>query len=448
LKLQPATGTRTWNSASNISLASRLEVELVEYGNAVPWTAGHEALRALVDESARWKVALGLNREPFAVTYRPRALPLVRAQGVTGYIQVAGVTVDVRPKFLAQGGRNWRQALWRILVLVEDSPTLGGLAPAQATEDPSLPDVLGWVLLDGLARAALEGLPRGWAEQRGWEPVLRGRLDTSAMQYWWAHPAAVPCIFDEYTTNAPVNRLLYWASRTLASSVVSQALARALAETTPLFNDVDPEPPGVVEAESVRLPIQHEYLLPAVQTALLLLRARTLQHTSDEFSARGFLWKSSGVFQRLVGHLLRRICDRTPAWEVHSPAVTIGRPDAAVRRVGPTLTAFPDFVLRRAGYPAVLLDAKYKLWRADGSPSAADAYQVIAGGRATAAQQAILVYPRVEGGRAAPLRWELPGIGLTRHLACLSIDVAKMVDDEGEAEVTEELRGDLVRLLS
>jgi 5-methylcytosine-specific restriction endonuclease McrBC regulatory subunit McrC len=371
----------------------------------------------------------------------------VRAQGVTGYIHVAGVTVDVRPKFLAQGGRNWRQALWRILVLVDDSPTLGALAPAQATEDLSLPDVLGWVLLDGLSRAALEGLPRGWAERRGWEPVLRGRLDTSALQHWWAHIGLVPCIFDEYTTNAPVNRLFFWACRTLASTVVSQTLAQALTETIPLFADVDPEPPGIVEAEALRLPIQHEYLLPAYQTALLLLRARVLQHTPDESAAHGFLWKSSEVFQRLVGHLLRRICDEK-SWDFDAPAVTIGRSDATLRRTGPSLTAFPDFVLRRPGYSAVLLDAKYKLWRADGSPSAADAYQVIAGGRAIAAKQAILVYPRIEGVPAAPLRWELPGVGLTRHLACMSIDVSKMVDDQGEAEVIEDLRRDLVQLLS
>jgi 5-methylcytosine-specific restriction endonuclease McrBC regulatory subunit McrC len=96
----------------------------------------------------------------------------------------------------------------------------------------------------------------------------------------------------------------------------------------------------------------------------------------------------------------------------------------------------------------VLVDAKYKRWRSHRIPAAADAYQVIAGGRAASAEDVVLVYPRMQGIPTAPVRWKLAGAGTTVRLSCLSIDLTLMAEDDGDDRLAEALRRDLGSVLS
>jgi hypothetical protein len=106
-------------------------IVLEEYGRPHLWSEGERSLDLLKQESRRWKRALGLAREPFAVTSVPGRGHFVRAQGVAGFVQADAATVEVRPKFLeAAAAEAWRRALWEILSAVEARPIFGADAPA------------------------------------------------------------------------------------------------------------------------------------------------------------------------------------------------------------------------------------------------------------------------------------------------------------------------------
>ena len=49
---------------------------------------------------------------------------------VVGFLKIAGVSVEIRPKFLDSGAdAAWRRALWAIIAHIEDRPPLGEPTP-------------------------------------------------------------------------------------------------------------------------------------------------------------------------------------------------------------------------------------------------------------------------------------------------------------------------------
>lgn len=419
-------------------------LDLDEYGPARRWAGGTDSLEHLRAESLRWKDALGMHNPPLVIRHSPRGQPLIRAEGVAGFVQTDDVSIEIRPKFLS-GCRTgtWRAALWQILVLVEDRPTLGAPAPATSTEQQSLPDLLGWILLDGLRRAALEGLPRGYTEESAWLPVLRGRLNAAELHQVWAHPARVPCVYDVYGHNTPANRLLRWAAHRLTGSVNSTWLARELQDIVGLFLDVDPTPPGTIEADTIRLSLQHEFLGPALQAARLVLRAESLVHGEGALTAPSFLWKSSEVFEQFVRYLLSRVVDGEPGWVLDRPDLLLGVPDRELIFHGPPLRTYPDYRLHRRGTSSVVLDAKYKQWAQADQPRSSDTYQMLAAGRVSGASHVVLVYPQLTPSPKGPMRWRMRGEKFPSWLCCLFVDLAMMGSEGGEERLVKQLRADL-----
>lgn len=424
-------------------------VELDEYGPFVRWPGSRDSLRTLLDESRRWKAALGTHQNPIAVTYNGSGRAQIRAEGVAGYLNAGEACVEIRPKFLADSKTDaWRNALWKILILVEDHPLLGAPVPAIHSLQQSLPDLLGWILLEGIRLGAHEGLPRGYNEASGWLPVLKGRLDASRIDQIWSRPGQIPCLFDEYSHNTVANRLLRWASQALAATVQSAWLAQELLETAAIFADVDRTPPGVVEADMIRLPVQQEFLAPAIQAARLILRAEYLTHGLGAQTAPSFLWNSAGVFERFVRHLLSRVTECEASWVLDRPNLLMGTPDRTLPLTRSRLWTHPDYLIRREGTAPVVVDAKYKRWSRAHQPRSPDTYQVIAGGRISRASHGILVYPQPDHRRKRPLRWRVLGDGAPDWLCCLFVDLSLMDSEGGEDTLLTQFGDDLQNALS
>lgn len=415
--------------------------EYAKFGSRWPTESGELAeLRA---ESLRWKTALGLRETPFALV-RGRGgrggQIGIKARGVTGFLSIGAVRIEVAPKFLRpETGQNWHAALWRILALVEESPTLAPPVTAGITGEESLPDLLGWILLDGLRRAQMSGFPRGYSEHEGALPTLRGRLDTARLGDLLVQPHLLPCIYDVYDEDVPLNRLLRWAATALAGAVQSPRLSRALEDEAAGFLGVSSHPPGLIEAENLVLPLQHAHLQGALGVARLLLRRQTLQHGDEDHAAPGYLWNSADVFEKFVRYLLHEVCARR-GWRLEKP------PQILARGISPgakRITTIPDFLIYRGGKVILALDAKYKV----GDPRSDDVYQIMAAGRINACPHVCLVYPAPSS--LSPARsWRISGLGNPQKLTSLYVDPIQMATKEGEQALLQQLTNDLALVLN
>ncbi len=398
-----------------------------------------DALRA---QSRLWKKALRLKEEPFPVVSGRGGKSFVQAKGVTGFLSVGSLRVEVAPKFLSAGGmdnRAWHGALWRILSLIEDEPLSMPSVTAQETSEEALPDLLGWILLDGLRRAQSLGLPRGYTEQEGSLPVLRGRLDSSRLGELLWQPHLLPCVFDVYAEDVPLNRLLRWAASSLAEVVESSSLSRSLSDESMALGEVSPHPPGLVEAENLFLPVQHAHLEGAFHVARLLLRRQSLQHEVDDHAAPAYLWKSSDVFERFVRYLLAQVCARR-GWHLSKPTQPLAQP---LSPKAERITTIPDYLISSHRKVLLSLDAKYKV----GQPKSDDVYQVMAVGRINACPHVGLIYPAPFAGATART-WRICGLGDPQKLTALYVDLLQMATRKGEDDLVGQLANDLSLILN
>jgi 5-methylcytosine-specific restriction endonuclease McrBC regulatory subunit McrC len=417
-------------------------LRLTEYGEALPWPGTGAELEQLRAEAARWKRALGLAGPPLVIEYQGRDRYSVRAEAVTGFLQIGQLALEIRPKFLAAGDdRRWRRALWEVLSSVEERPRLGERTGAGREDVDSFPDLMGWILLESLRQGQALGVPRGYVEQSSSLEVLRGRLELHRIAETLVTPYLLPCVYDVYHEDVAVNRLFRWAASTLAALVRSPSLSRQLLDAAAALQAADGAPPGFVEAEHLALPATCTHLEPALHVARMLLRRESILHVGGEEHAASFLWNSSLIFERFMGYLLQRVCARTPGVRLEGGGRALATPAGG----GParTILTYPDARLCAGERTLLVLDAKYKALAAGGRPSHEDVYQVTVAGRISACDDVYLLYPGASGARQEPMRWTLRGAGQPRRLTAVFVDLLEMARPSGEQRLLDDLLADL-----
>lgn len=421
-----------------------MRLRLTEYGQPVPWMGTDADLERLRGEALRWKGVLGLADSPIAIEYLGGHRHTVRAEGITGFLQVGQTAVEIRPKFLVGGDEaDWRRALWVILAAVEEHPAVGELTPATRTDAESLPDLLGWLLVESLQQGHALGFPRGYVEHGSSVDVLRGRLDVNRIAEMLITPYSLPCVYDVYDEDVAVNRLFRWAALMLSNMARSPYLSRRLGDAAAIIGHTADTPPGIIEAEHLSLPATYRHLAPALQVARMLLRRESLLHVWGQEQAASFLWNSADIFERLVKHLLRQLCRRAGGLRLDDRGQTLAMPMPAGVETPAAILTYPDARLHAGGRTRLVLDAKYKTLGAGGRPSNEDIYQVMAAGRLNACDEVYLLYPSPSGERRPPLRWSLLGAGRPRRVTALFIDLLEMGRPAGEQRLGQTLADDL-----
>lgn len=419
---------------------------LVEYGEPVPLPDVEPGtVDQLVEHGEAWKKQLGLSHSPFCIGER-NGMVTISARDVAGFLRIGDLDVEVAPKFLSgpaiTTGR-WRAALWRILAATDDDPLLA--PPTIASDEPTrtISDLMGWSFLASMTAARLRGMPRGYTERRGQLPVLRGRIDVSRTADMVLHPYRLHCVYDVYSEDIAVNRLLRWAAQALARDVLSPRLTRALQGEVAALEGVGGVPPGLLEAERLVLPPQYRQLEPAVRIARLLLRGHSLVHRRGTEGVHGFLWKSADVFERFVFRLVRRVSRQVGGLYVKKQPVGLGTPDGSGGRAFRTE---PDVRISDNARTRIVLDAKYKTW-AGHAPKREDRYQVIVGGWVVSCDFVGLVYPSLDGERQYPLSWSLHGPAAPSKMVSIFVNLIEMADKRGERRLLSDLRQDLAPYL-
>jgi McrBC 5-methylcytosine restriction system component len=421
---------------------SSSSVVLEEYGPAVTIERDLLDLDVLASWNEAWQRRLGVGDALLVATPRGSSL-LLEARGVTGFVAIGRLHIEIRPKFLAgMDPDGWRGALWHILARTERRPDLDLPTLAAETKLHSLPDLLGYILLASLRTARLQGLPRGYVERRSRLPFLRGQLDLSEVVAMAIRPDLIPCVYEEFEFDTPLNRILRWATLTLSQSVMSPKLAYELREELGAFSDVTHVLPSRLLVSRLTIPPQYRAVEPAFRVAKLLLSGRTLQHENELDTAPGFLWNSWQVFESFVKRLVQSVCLRKPEFSFTDSGLTIGT--RADGESAPLLT-YPDVRLLRRNETVAVLDAKYKRWKE--KPARDNYYQVIAGGWRVGCKEIGLIYPSPGGSRKAPLEWNLFAPNSPTRLTAIFINLTEMGKRGGQRRLTEELEEDLATLL-
>jgi 5-methylcytosine-specific restriction endonuclease McrBC regulatory subunit McrC len=406
----------------------RKRIQLVEFGTPRLVELTVAEADAIREVSLRWKRSLGLAQIPITVL-RAGDRYEIRARYVTGFIPAGDVDLEIAPKFLEDNSEDtsWRRALWNILALIDEAPAIDSATAADVTALTSFTDLMAQVFLASIERGRARGSPRGYVSVEAAQPVLRGRLNTGRMIDLITRPWELPCVFDLYDADIPLNRLLRWAAEQLQQTVRASSRARVLNECAYSFGKVRAIPPPLQVAERLTLGPQQQALSSALQIARVLLRGRLLEHGPSAHELSGFLWKGQDVFEAFVLRLAGRAASRL-VLHAQKKAVRFGDPLDG----GSPLNSTPDVRILRGSETCVVLDAKYKLY--SGQPRADDSYQVVAAAKALNCAETALVFPK-SASDLGNHSWTIVGSGNPKRLSTLSLDLTVMADLERETEL-------------
>ncbi len=262
-----------------------------------------------------------------------------------------------------------------------------GLRPSAAPSpepDGQLLPLLAEMLASRWAEVQRRGLVAGYRETDTQSPFLRGKLRI-AEQLRDAASQAFPDYFHVrepiFDLDTPWHRILKAAAhQLLRSGALPAATGPRLNAIIQVLATVADDPPSAEDFTTAWLdPRLTDYreVLEVGRIVLEGFRGASVLYNSSRAAA--FLMDLGRVFERYLIRGLQQELAQYPGWEVGSHrAFTLG----------PTVLR-PDIVIRRAGSPWAVLDAKWKKVAAEAS----DLHQILAYRALTGASRVGLVYP-------------------------------------------------------
>lgn len=421
-----------------------MNISLVEYGDYEVWRI--PSTLELEKSSNAWKEKLGLRQSPFHIAIRNNQKS-IRAVGVTGFVSVNGVDIEIKPKFLASTANDqWRKMLWNILLFVESSSDslFGEHSVDETDEDSHFLDLLGWVFLSSIQIASLEGFPRGYVERREFTREIKGSIDYSQITAFMQNPFTFPCIYDEYSEDIAINRLLKWAGTLLSHQVKSSRLSNLLLDNLQHIEANGGVVPSIVEAEYITLPAQYNYVEPALKIAKMLLRNKSLHFEQGLFSNSGFLWKSHQVYEDLLHKILlmamKHFGNRYTLQR--EKATTVANPFHYTTQ---KIDEYPDFKMKHGNEVACILDAKYKrnnVRRSNntyGLANTEDINQIIVACKIEKCLHGVLVYPSENGQDSHHQTWCINDEGFPRYISNVYLNIEIMAEREGAKQLAKQM---------
>ena len=423
-----------------------MNLKLIEYGSAVD--TNNLNLKDLSYISKKWKNELELNNEPFSIIVE-NGNHKIRAQGITGFINIDNVDIEIKPKFLTQNSSNkWRKLLWNILLAIDDySKNIFDKAGVDSSlESDTFLDIMGWVFLNSLESSSIEGYPRGYQDNEGFFYEIKGSIDYSKISTIISKPLYFPCKYDTYSEDIPINRLLKWGALFLSKNVKSNMLATRLIDISYSIKTESSIPPGILEAENIFLPPQFQYIEDALSIAKKLLKQESLHYKSSSIKSFGFLWKSYDIYEKFIGRLLDiaiNSSNQNLKLEIQSK-IEVAKPYKKTRQV---INQFPDFKIKRDNETLFILDAKYKnnsylKNNTHGLPTSSDINQVIIACQIERAKHGILIYPSNDTYGTYHQTWKV-NYSDSLYISTLYVNLEKMSHSQGEYILAKEIMNEL-----
>ena len=326
-----------------------------------------------------------------------------------GALEVGSLAVIIRPKI----------PIDRLMFLVSYSldPKSWADTPFGHSEAKSIVDAVVPAFVFHVRRAVKRGLLQQYRLEEDALQTIRGRLDVGqhvSRRFGLAPPIDV--CFDEFTEDHLLNRLIKTALLALERSVVRSGDARRLLHAIlPLFERVRAVSVDVRSLPAVHYTRLNRHYRPAVEFAMLILRACAFEHQHGTAPSRAFLLDMSKVFEAFVVVALRE--------ELRLSAEMLPQGRGLPLDVEQRVTLRPDLSWWERGRPVFVGDVKYKALDVRGYQHG-DLYQLLAYAVAADLQGGLLLYASGEGD---------PGRYRVRHLGRLLevhwLDVAGRPDE-------------------
>jgi len=167
------------------------------------------------------------------------AKPSLEAGQVVGVLTTPEVNLEILPKINAENDESTRKSLIRMLALTRDLPIADHELAQLGIQHENLLEILIRIFADRLLDAVRRGLPHRYLRHEDELPRLRGKLDVQRQFTRNAvRPDRLACVFDEFSANTPLNRVLKATVVRLLALSASSANSRKLGELLSRFDTV------------------------------------------------------------------------------------------------------------------------------------------------------------------------------------------------------------------
>lgn len=295
----------------------------------------------------------------------------VRVSDAVGVIAVGDLQLVVAPKIPAD----------HLLYLLERGGELPRLdeAPVDAAVSPSLWELVAQAFVEAAERLLRLGLIRDYRELTDTLDAASGRIDVlGTTGHYYAGRLALECIFDDFSFDTPLNRVILAAVREVAESPLLPSPLRLRAVRLMAWLD------GVGELQPLDMTSEVDRRTRHYDAPIRLAR-HILRHVGRHLAAGpdaawSFLLRTPEMVERGILGILEDRLGPSRVGKGH------------LRLTGSTLTFNPDLVFDGG---RAIGDVKYKM--SGGEWDRADLYEVIAFAEAYRAAQALIVRFRTPG---------------------------------------------------
>lgn len=357
------------------------------------------------------------------------------AQNFVGVIHLGAYQVEVLPKIEAEENRV-RQNLLQMVATTLNLKLHGGELGLLDRANQSILEVLIRLYCDLLWEAVHKGMVRRYESRQDNLVVLRGRLNVAQqLRHNLARPDRLHCIFDEFTQDNALNRVLKAALRVLFRFARTESSSKSLAELLFCFEGVADMPARAIQWEQATTDRLSERYAPLIRMARLFIDGATPDLTAGGGDGFAVLFDMNQLFEEYVGKQVQYITAE------HGLVAKLQGPKRhlAVRDGGaPCFELRPDIVVMETGNHLAVIDTKWKRLKSNGvreEISTSDLYQMFAYAKQYQVPTVILLYPHYpELGEWKPCRnsyrfreSRLDDCIHALHIASLPLDDLKLV---------------------
>ena len=403
---------------------------IVEYGESLSLFIEERQAEQIEICGEQWRKRLKLKKSPFHLSKTSEGVYKLRVKGVAGFIRVAGINLEIAPKFLNASTKssNWKTAMWRFLLYGNGIESLS-VAEGHVSTEVGIPDVIAHIFLTSLRGASIKGYPLGYKSQRSYSSFISGRLDPKQFHKLLPATGKIGIISSQLTRDIAINRLLKWATLELSRTVESASRRKRLMHFTDEFPDVSVIPPSIESIAQVHK--QYPHLTQAIGISKLLLEGKKATYAEGDFNLSGFLWDSDDLFERAMLRLLSEAAAAL-GWSGSKSSYKLAH--GSIKGADLETHTTPDISITVGKSTVFIADAKYK--NIDKKPSNEDFYQILAAGRVKEIPSVALLYPD-EGESFEGYVFVPEGNGCPDQVYIVKIGLGSFASTEGVKKLRE-----------
>ena len=327
----------------------------------------------------------------------------VRASSRVGVVTAGDVTLAIRPKIPIESA----------LALMVDTPASEQWLDDDSDLAPST-DLLRLVVhafARELDRAIARGVCRDYVEERDELVGVRGRIDIGQLARRPRAAVALPCVFDEFTADTGLNRLLLAAVLRSAQVPLSAGFDRTLLRRCEAALDGVGRATDPLAWYDAWVPTRRDvHFVRAARLAALILRHLTISDLAGGVPTQAFVVDMNALVESFIEVRLRAALDGV--LQVRGQAGTYLDEERTVPMI-------PDLRLQKHGRDLLVADVKYKVVGSLEQAANTDIYQAAAYASSMGLSDAVLITcgPEHEGAKRVTVRQS----GIRLHLHSLQL---------------------------